>query len=671
MKSLLISVFLFSVAATETFSQTKLREHVWPETTPTTTIPDSLNDDDAVMVHYQHDIKNYLDLSAGQAFNIENIRSRVKLNTQAGLENYSTYSFLKSKYNKLTKLDARTIKQNGKIIDLTTSEIKILDIKPDAERNGYENVRVSIPGAEVGDEVEIIYTLESDGFNTSEDVHLYTNIPTLKSVFSYTSDDIIVTEFRMYNDMPDPVIKRAMKDAVFTWTLTNLPGVGDQFSSNFTESLPFIRFTLRQIILDGQPMEGLAKWGITKNNWSEIYDNYVKVYENAGFGRAYKGKSFVGYMNTYKEKNPTLTIDQKVSWLINLINDSLEIVDFKEDEKYLSAMYYIQYKKIDENNIHNLLRSFFQENNIKFYVAFGRERIEGVLDVNFASGGMINEVFYVTENEKGELHFIYPSNTIKRYYIDEMPYRLTGTEVILVSRKSDNSSASDVKKIRIPMNEMNANVRSTMMNIQIKLNDKKVTFKTKNSYTGDFSTAYREFINNATEAKDPNKDFAECLGLSDQLKIDTFTIVNSSSTYPFIYSFNYEGKSELAIQKLEQSVYSIPLDGILDHYTLKTNSQKRMLNYYCPFKYQDNFEIYLQFDKPVEIMENTLEELWWFKPISNYIINVTKVNDKIILIESKLDLRKEKLNPNEYIQLNKINESVKQASQSRILIKTL
>src|SRR5574343_950143 len=468
MKSLLISICLIILVTTETYSQTKIKEHVWPETKPTTNIPDSLKDEDAIMVHFQHDIKNFLDLSSGRNYNVESIRCRIKLNSQSGLEKYSIYSFLKNKNNRITKLDARTIKSSGKIVDLTSSEIKILDIVPDAERNGYENVRVSIPGAEIGDEVEIIYTLESDGFIISRDVELHSDIPTITSVFSYSSDNTIVCEFRMYNEMPDPVIKRTMNESSFTWTLNNLPGLGDQIASNYTESLPFIRFTLRMVIVDGRPLEGLSKYGITRNNCSDIYDNYIKVYENAAFLNSYKGKSFEGYMKKFKEKNAAMSTDQKVSWLINYINDSLEIVDFNEDDKYRPAMYYFQTGKIDINNIHILIKDFFQENNIKFYVAFGRERIEGVLDINFVSGGMIDEVFYVTENEKGDLHFIYPSNRIKKYNIDELPYRVTGTEVVLVNRKRDNSNSSDVKVIRVPMNDMQSNIRTTMTNIQVK-----------------------------------------------------------------------------------------------------------------------------------------------------------------------------------------------------------
>jgi hypothetical protein len=52
-------------------------------------------------------------------------------------------------------------------------------------------------------------------------------------------------------------------------------------------------------------------------------------------------------------------------------------------------------------------------------------------------------------------------------------------------------------------------------------------------------------------------------------------------------------------------------------------------------------------------------------------VSVKNVNDKIILIESKLDLRKEKLKPEEFKILHKTNENINKTSQARILFKTI
>jgi hypothetical protein len=670
MKLLFTSLFTIVITIT-TYAQLKVKEHVWLPASPTTNIPDSLTDKDAVMVHMQHDIKNNLDLSAGKIYNIESIRIRVKIYTQTGLDEYSVCSIYKGKYSSITKFDARTIKQDGRIVDLATSEIKILEIKEDSDRDGYENVRISIPGVEIGDEIEIIYAIENEGFITGRDVHLYTDIPTLKSVFSYTTDNSVVTDFRMYNDLPDPVIKRAMNDAVFTWTLTNLEGIGDQYSSDFTETLPFIRFAVRKVIVNGRPLEGLAKWGILNNDWAEIYDNYANVYTNVNFLDSYKGVSYNGYMKKFRAENANLTTDQLVEKLVNYINDSLEIVSTSDEFTSKSAMYYINTKKIDEKNIHNLIKNYLSENKIKFYIVFARDRVEGKMDIAFASGNMITDVFYASQDTAGNVRFIYPSNTSKKYHLDELPYRILGTEAIMVSRKTNNSLKTDVNKIKIPGYEANVNTRTTMVNIKVNLAGGESTFKSKNTFNGSFSHRYRNYVLNALEEDDKNKSLAENFDINEAYKIDTFSVDKNEHVFPYGFGFNYQGKVTIGMQKIDNTTYSIPLIGLVDHFKLRTNDNNRILNYHCPFKYIDTYKVYLQFDKSVELLENNLEELWVFNAIGNYMVSVKNVNDKIILIESKLDLRKEKLKPEEFKILHKTNENINKTSQARILFKTI
>ncbi len=671
MKLLFTSAIAILLLSIESYAQLKVKEHIWQTTSPTTNIPDSLKDNDAIMVHQQHDIKNNLDLSAGKIYNIESIRFRVKIYTQAGLDEYSVYSINKSKNSSITKLDARTIKSDGKIIDLKSTEIKVLDIKEDEDNSRYENIKVSIPGVEIGDEIEIIYAIERDGFINGRDIHLYNSIPTLKSVFSYTTDNSVVTDFRMYNDLPDPEIKKAMNDAIFTWTLTNLPGLGEQFASNFTESLPFLRFAVRNIIVNGRVLEGMAQWGILNNDWTEIYDYYANIYTNGNFKDSYKGVSFFGYIKNQKKLNPQLKTNEIIENLVHIINDSLEIVESTEELTMKPGLYFLENKKIDQKNIHNLIVNYLSEYNIKFYVVFARDKVDGKMDIAFASGDMITDVFYAAQDSAGNLHFIYPSNEYNKYHIDEVPYRIAGTEAVLVSRKSVNALKTDAIKVKIPTNDFQVNARTTMVNIKVDLAKGSGAYKSKNTYTGHFSTRHRSEVLNSMKEKERNKTFKSNLELYDMFNVDTFQVDRNDNNYPYNFSFNHQGNVQIAFQKIDNTTYSIPLIGLIDHYILSSTEQERTLNYYCPFKYTDTYKVYLQFDKNIELLENTLDQFWVFHNNENYIINVNKVNDKVLLIESKLDLRKDKLNPEEYKVHHGVNESINKTLQSRILIKTI
>ncbi len=673
MKSQLIKAFVIIVLifSNETsIAQLNLKEHVWSKDEAKLQLPDSLKNYDAIIVHQRQDIKNYLDLSSGSVTNYITIKSRVKINTQKGLDDLSTISFYKNKYRKITKLDARTIKKDGSIVDLKSADIKILDIKTDKNRSNFEVIRFSVPGVQIGDELEYIYTLETNSLYTSADIFMHNSLPTMKAEFAYTTDNSLYTEFRMYNDMPDPVISRSVNDAKFVWTLTNLQGLGDERRHNLTETLPFIRFALRQVIINGMAQEGLARYGITKNDWAEIYDNYTNTYKNVNFEDNYKGMNAYTYLKKLKPMLDTMSIDSKLSYFINYVNDSLKIVDDSDISETLPLSNYIYNKKINESNLHNFIRYFLKFYEIKYYVGFGRDRIDGNLDLQFATSSMITDIIYVFENENQDIHFIYPSNSVRKYQIDELPYHITGTDIVIVNRPSDNSLKSIVNKINVPMNPYNANARNRMSSVQVDLKSKKCNLKTKESLLGDFSTTFKTPIYRSLEDEKKNESFKSNYSISDNVNIDTFAIDNYKKIYPYNLNLIYQGDILLDIQEVEKGVYSIPLLGLIDHFKFNTDDADITLNYYCPFKYIDNQKIYLQFSQPVEILTNDVEKLWVIDEVGNYILNFSKVNDKMILVESKLDIRKDKLNPNQYKTLNRINESVKNSNQSRLLVKS-
>lgn len=675
MKSVSIKTLVFiglSLFQINAFAQQlKLKEHVWPKEETKLELPDSLKNYDAIIVYQRQDIKNFLDLTSGSLINYKTIKTRIKINSQKGLDDLSTISISKSKYRTISKLDARTIKQNGTIVDLKTTEIKILDIKTDKNRTGFEVIRFSVPGVQVGDELEYIYTVESNALYTSGDVFMHSYLPIMKSEFAYTTDNTLYTEFRMYNDMPDPKITRSINDASFLWTLTNLPGLGDERRYNLTETLPYIRFALRKIIINGVAQEGLARYGITNNDWAEIYDNYTNEFKNVNFEDMYKGLDAFLYMKKLKSQLDTLGIDAKMSYLISFINDSMKIMDNPDLSNMISLTNYIYNRKIEESNVHNFIRYFMKKFDIKYYVGFGRDRIDGNLDLQFATSSMITDILYIYENEVGEVHFIYPSNSSNKYQIDELPYRLTGTDVVIVHRPSDNSLKSTINVVKVPMNPFNANNRTRMTNIQVNLSSGNCVSKSKESLIGDFSTTFKSAVYNALEEKNKNESFKDYYGIPNNITIDTFAIDNYKNTFPYNFNFKYEGKVYLEVKEVEKGVYSIPLNGLIDHFKFSTDESGITLNYNCPFRYVDNQKIYLQFEKPIEILSNDIEKLWVLNDIGNYMITFNKINDRTILIDSKIDVRKEKLNPEQYKILHRLNSSAKTANESRLIIKTI
>ena len=82
MKSLFTSLVVIAITIQAGYAQLKVKEHVWLPASPTTNIPDSLTDNDAVMVHMQHDIKNNLELLEKK---VDNKSIKIKINEAVSL----------------------------------------------------------------------------------------------------------------------------------------------------------------------------------------------------------------------------------------------------------------------------------------------------------------------------------------------------------------------------------------------------------------------------------------------------------------------------------------------------------------------------------------------------------------------------------------------------------
>ncbi len=672
MKSLFTSIVCILIFQNLLFAQTGKNDFAWDPTTPTVNIPDSLLDEDAVKIYQDYELINRYYMTSGSNFSIELLKTKIKILNKAGLDKYSNYSFFKSRGGVIKKLDARTIKKDGRIVDLNANDIKVLSINSSTYRRGFENLRFTIPGVEIGDEIEIIFITEYDGLIFGQDINMYSEAPILKSTFQYVCDKNVGTDFRMYNNMPEPTITKNLSQTTFSWELANLPGIGDQEYGIKNETLPFIRFAVRGFGGASDDFKDyLTRIGISSNSWANVYDNYSTVYDNDAFEKSYKGVSLEGFLKRYNEKNPKLTIEQKILFLTSLMNDSVKVKPFVATDPSRPAMYYINNKTIDIYNLNKLIRTFLQLNEIEFYVAFARDRYDGTLDLEFASPKTITDIFYVIPNENKELHYLYPTNENRKYYIDELPNWLAGSTAILVKKKSENSRGSEILKLTIPYNDLATNVWNKMTKIKVDISKQEMDFVSKQTFIGDFSTNLRNEIVNATTEDEPIKYFKKTMEINDLIKVDTFTIDNNSTLYPYNFNFSYSGKIKSDIQKINGNIYSIPLELHLDHFLLRTNDNKRFLNYYCPFQYTNTQKIYFQFDKDFEIIPNEIEKLNSQISFSNYSIKVSKIGTNILMVESKYDISKLKLNPLEYYELHKFNESVKQAMQSRILIKTL
>ena len=645
-------------------------DYEWEPTKRTQNIPDSMLTDNAVCIYNLYEIRNKRSDGTIRNRSILLHKKRIKILTQKGLDEYSNFSMSYPSYGILKYMDARTIKNDGSIIDFKASDLKIIYTRQNKSIKRSIQL-MNVPGAEIGDEIEFVYYVESIGITEFKDIFLHEQIPILTSIFRHVFDNGIFPDYKLYNGMPSPTIDKQTNQSTYFWELRNLQGTNDNEYGIRQESLPYIRYSIS--IFNHHDPEIIEIFRKANRSWKPLYDGYNYMIQNEAFEKMYWGNSLEGLIIKQNKKHPSQSIDQKIYYLSSILNDSLTITEYDDKSSPRPAMFYLDNKRMDERTVYKFIDTYLKLNNINYFIAFGRDRYEGKLDISFPTSKTITDIFYVIINDQGELHYLYPPKVNKKYYIDELPTSISGSNAILITDTGKFKTTDiAVSSMNIPYNDVNTNIWSKKTFININLNSSVQSNKLLSQHTlmGDFSTDYRDSILNLKNELDANLEFSNILNLNSNYKIDTFYTENLKKIFPYNYSFKYEGHIDNMIQKLDSGYYSIQLNDLLNHYYLNTKAQKRILDFYCPYAYSDITKIYLKFDQEIDILNSTILSSNKFQSsTSNYEVNINKVDKNVLLIESKLIVSKIKATPSEYAELHQTNEAAKKASQSRILIK--
>lgn len=662
MKLLSISLLYLFLTAGNAFSQKDTQEYDWEKTSQTLNIPDSLLKEDAICIYKLQEIRNR---SNTNIFTILIQKVRIKILTKRGLDLYSTYSVYRPPYSRINKLDARSIKSTGQIIDFKSEDVKSLEVKTSKNNTTRNFLKLSVPGVEVGDEVEFVYVIEFDGIMEDQDIILHSEIPTLKSIFKHVSDNYYQIDYRTYNKMPPPNVDKQKAQTIYYWELNNIIGTKNNEFGILQESLPYIRYNIISLFkYDKAFMDAL------KTNWGVLSNMYSRMIRNDVFESTYRGVSLEGTLNKYNATHPNQTVDQKIYYLSTILNDSLKITEFDPNSASRPAMYYLKSKTMDTRTVYKFIDTYLKLNNINYFVAFSRNRYEGYLDITFAAPKTLTDIFYVIINEDKELHYLYPPTETNKFYIDELPHEISGTDAVLLM---DRNGKPDISMMKIPSNDISTNLwsKKTYINVYFQKDKNEHDVLSKQTLMGDFSTNIRNEIIKTKEENEPIKEFKELLEINDKQIIDSFQIENLEKVYPYNFNYSYTAKISDLLQKLDGNNYAIQLDKILNHHLLKTSDEERILNYYCPFPYSDVERVFLKFDKEIELIDNNMLQVNTNNKTANYTLRISKIDKNVVMIESKLNMNQLKLTPAEYVELHKTNTIIQNVDMSRIMIRTL
>lgn len=633
------------------------REFVWTETPTLVPIPAEFQNNDAVITYHKqrYAVDEKYDL-------YYTVHTRVRILTAKGLEEHARIMLPKyTKFTSVVTLDARTIKKNGTVVDLKQEDIKKLDLPIDDFNDMAELMVFSIPGAEVGDEVEMLFIIKNAGFSST--IFLQQHLPTLKSTYEMRLPKMLFMDIVSYNGMVKPLVIEKNDFTNYTWQMENLPSYGDDHLGIKTLTIPYI-YQIFQA-----PEFSMLNFGIVADQlkWSDI----LKAWKDEV---VVKDKINVKYDNFYKNYIDKATQGiskqdsvQKIIAIHNALNQSLEINNSLGREN-LPLPAFLEKGEIAYFDLICLYIKILENQYVPYSIVFSKSKYEGPFDFSLADISQIDYISFAVKDGNGNMHLITPRTSSTTYCAGELPLNVHGTAAIVV-HGDDLTEGS----ITLPTIEGQSNFRSRKIQATVNLTNGTIKKTVKESMQGSYSLFVRgSYISANNDNK--LKDYLEYLTRERDLYdvIDSISISGPALEFPFDFKLNYELTQDKAVSQFEDGLYQLNFSNWFYHNTEELSEQERTLTYYPVTGRKDQFKYYLVFDKKVELVNADNLKVQVVHPEHGaYELTVKQVNPTVILLESNYVISGNEFAPTDMAKLKEINDAWEQASQTPLLFKVL
>jgi len=648
---ILLLLALSLICFSETKAQKGLKNFKWAKQRKThANIPDSLKDNDAVFVFRYYTLRPFVNEKYVEWANtVETYHYRIKLLTQNGVDKYSNIILNKKTDSKIAFVDAYTVKSNGKIINLDSKDIELNEYKNSDLGSSWKQLRFSIPGVEVGDEIEIIYQLKLPYLRTSDDTYFHSYLPVLNSVVTIDVMEGLHLKLNVYNQLGQPEVLDGLHHTSYQWRLKNLVSIGEQYKSIPALELPYLAY-----VIDFKPML----------KWKSLYNAYYDSFKEMDFtGRPHNG-FFNKFMSLQKETFPEADSYDLLEKVMTYIQDSIPVVHMSKEESNNPTGYFLYEKKINYKNLHILIRKVFNNLNIGFETAFGRDKYDGPIDFIFPSTHQINEIFFLYRDKNTKYRIIYPSSPGYKYYLNELPNNLEGTTVLTVKGRNQNSVNIQTKKFKIPDSYAGNNYVKQFRNFEVDIAGNRFELECKNQFSGNFNRDERDALFALSDNFEKEKT-ADIIGV----EVDTFYVTEFLKKPPVKYSSRYNYSGNNLFNSVDENLISIPFKRLFEHKSLYADPDlKRNLGYFTEMLYEDQVNVLLKFPVPVTIQNEGDLKRRFENVFGKYSIEIQQMDDKTILIKSSYKIIGRYLPPAKFDLLLDMNAYLEETMETELYL---
>ncbi len=670
-----LGVILFCLANAATVAaQVSSREFKWAEKGKYDAVADTFHSEDAILV--SKDVYFTVEMNAANAGKDvhSNIFTHLKLKilTPAGIRTRTQINIPNYTSSEIRTLDARTIKPDGTVIDLNAADIHEMKVDiPNGEQNGVQLLRFSIPGVEIGDEVEIVILQTTKRLYSYDEVFLNDEASfCLHSSYTKSLPLGFVTETKCYNNMPRPRIDTIKGQRVICWRVSNLPPKRAEELCVPEYEFPFMRYAVRKIpyTWSGTQRDYQYDIAVEPASWLEYAKRLNRTNGlNSDFLQARITKHFNDQFDNYLTYSRNPDTLQRITRFFTYVHDHIHVIDVSESEYENSVDYYLKNNQVMESLMFSFFDRMFKELKLNYFLGLAKNRYTGEFDKEFVTIHSSTQEFMGFEFKNHFYYFFLPGKK-HIYEFGEVPIELGGTDAILISR---NNIESPVRKFTFPVSDKQRNFSKTNVFLNIELKKKSITRKDRQSRSGCVSTNERFGLISGSEK---NEEF-----LADMLRDekennsgyvpDSAKIVVAEKTNPFLFTTEKNFHPKEGARQIDNNMYAVSVSGLIRHTVLPYSGGKRTTVYYPRFCYSDVQKIYLVFDAKVELMNADQLKNAWTGGVGTYALSATQINETTIMLDSNYDVNATSVLPADYPKIGELNAEALKAASLQVVVK--
>jgi len=580
--------------------------------------------------------------------------------------------------------------KNVMVKDSIAREVQIYNKVPENIFDFY----FTLQNLEVGDIVEIEYQLylpiveyrssESD-FTLAEEVFseigaydklrlfFHSDIAKQKSEwnFIYPSNELYIFSFE--NDATPHNTIYEKKTTTLQWNWKDLAACTDEVGAHLYQELPYFTYYRHN-----------RQYGI----WSDYDIEEMKPYKWSFiaydlYGYRSDNNPFLFKKISKKEKS----IDALFAQQKNLAksNDSLAVL--KQIHHYITEEFRYQnddaFYKGSDNGLERLpeflrLKTLREISRFPLYKSL-LARLDTDFFLCYISDNRIDEIYpsiyrpFVAEHKlysvriNGEINFILPKSNRYGLFINELPYYMENANVFLIKQTLESRFEPDNTlfwKTRISTEKENKRLSKIVGEVSLEKNS--IILQAQQRLTGQFSTLLRPYY--LYEEQDPLipdyfyqniADFGEYVA-AQKSEIDYKT------EYPFEANITttYELQNYL---KKEQETYIINLQKWFQYLIEKEfNAEGRDLSYYPAFRFKDQYQYTLTFDKKVNVNIPENQPIHIKNEMGSYVFEIEQLDEITLSLKAQFILSQEKITPTQASQLAEIYKAIESIKEIRI-----